>query len=202
MTEHKTSSIILLCIIAQIVNIASVWFFGDVLHIPLFMDTIGTVFIVFYAGLIPGMIVAVSYNLLRIVIICLLHNPISPWEGMYALCGAAIVFFTWLFYWKNQNFYLCKTLSFLYLLLISLVTAFASSIIGGTIETIQRIFFMQEVYENPVSNFVMAFLGQNIGVFVSCTFARIPITVLDRIICTYLAAFIFHLVKERETADV
>ncbi len=195
---NQTAKIILLCLLAQAFNLLAAYILGDILHLPLFMDTVGTVFIVFYAGLVPGMMVGISYNILRFFLMMILGNPVYPWEIMYCLCGAAIAFFTCFFYWRNQNFYLSRTLAILYLVLISLVTAFASSIIGGSIEAVQRICFDNQIYENPVRNFVTAFLGQHFGLFVACIFSRIPITVLDRLICTFLGAALYQLVKKAE----
>ena len=196
--QEPVSRIIFFSIIAQFINLTGIFLMGDILHLPLFMDTIGTVFIVFYAGLVPGMMVGISYNILRFFLMMILGNPVYPWEIMYCLCGAAIAFFTCFFYWRNQNFYLSRTLTILYLVLISLVTAFASSIIGGSIEAVQRICFDNQIYENPVRNFVTAFLGQHFGLFVACIFSRIPITVLDRLICTFLGAALYHIVKKAE----
>ena len=166
------------------------------------MDTIGTVFIVFYAGLLPGLIVGLSYNIFRVFFIMLVFgNPFYPWESLYSLCGGAIAFFTWLLYWKNRNFYLSRTIVFLYLILISLVTTFASSVIGGSIEAVKRIFFGNQVYVNPVNNFVVSFLGQHFGLLVSCIFSRIPITLLDRIICTFMGVGIYQLVIKKERSQ-
>ena len=192
---------IILCVIAELLNLFSAWILGDVLHIPLFMDTIGTVFIVFYAGLIPGLIVGGLYNILRLLLMIIAGNPFYPWEIMYSLCGISIVIFTWIFSWHNDNLYLSKTLTILYIILISLVTAFASSIIGGAVESFQRIFFDDQIYVNPVKSFVMAFLGENIGLFIACTFARIPVTILDRLICTVLGFILYKIVKSREASN-
>ena len=202
---NKTKSIsriIFFSFIAQIINLLGIFLISDTLHIPLFMDTIGTVFIVFYAGLIPGLIVGLSYNMFRVFFIMLFYgNSFYPWESLYSLCGAAIAFFTWFIFWKNRNFYLSKTITILYLILISLVTAFTSSVIGGSIEVLRRFFFDDQAYLNPVNNFVVSFLGQHFGLWISCIFSRIPITLLDRIICTFLGAAIYQLVRLREKAE-
>lgn len=200
--QEPVSRIIFFSIIAQFINLTGIFLIGDILHLPLFMDTIGTVFIVFYAGLLPGLIVGLSYNIFRIFFIMLVFgNPFYPWESLYSLCGGAIAFFTWLLYWKNQNFYLSKTIVFLCLILISLVTTFASSVIGGSIEAVKRIFFGNQVYVNPVNNFVVSFLGQHFGLLVSCIFSRIPITLLDRIICTFMGVGIYQLVIKKERSQ-
>lgn len=196
------SRIIFFSVIAQIINLLGIFLISDTLHIPLFMDTIGTVFIVFYAGLIPGLIVGLSYNMFRVFFIMFFYgNPFYPWESLYSLCGAAIAFFTWFLYWKKRNFYLTRSIAFFYLILISLVTAFASSVIGGTIEVLRRFFFDDQAYINPVNNFVVSFLGQHFGLWISCIFSRIPISLLDRLISTFLGAAIYQLVRLRERSQ-
>ena len=198
-TQRPTlSRIVIFCFLAEVLNLVLPWILGDILHIPLFMDTIGTVFIVFYAGLVPGLIVAGLYNILRLILMIIVGNPVYPWEMMYSLCGLAIAFLTWLFSWKNRNLSLTKGLTFLYLILISLMTAFASSLIGGAVEATQRILFDNQVYINPVRSFIMAFLGERIGLYIACMFARIPITVLDRLICTFLGFIVYKLVRRSE----
>lgn len=192
---------VIFCILAEILNLILPWITFDYLKIPLFMDTIGTVFIVLYAGLVPGLIVGGLYNVLRLLLQIFVGNSVYPWEIMYSLCGIAIVFFTWLFSWQNRNLYSSKRITILYLILISLVTAFTSSLLGGAIETFQRIFFDNQIYSNPVKTFIMAFLGEKLGLFVACTFARIPVSVLDRLICTFLGFTLYQLVRRRLSTD-
>lgn len=202
---NKTKSIsriIFFSVIAQIINLLGIFLVSDTLHIPLFMDTIGTVFIVFYAGLIPGLIVGLSYNMFRVFFIMLFYgNPFYPWESLYSLCGASIAFFTWFIFWKNRIFYHSRSLVFIYLILIAIITTFASSVIGGSIEVLQRFFFDDKAYLNPVNNFVVSFLGQHFGLWISCIFSRIPICLLDRLISTFLGAAIYQLVKNRENTE-
>ena len=119
------------------------------------------------------------------------------WEGTPKLLvrGLAIAFLTWALSWKNTSPYLTKALTFLYLILISLITAFASSMIGGAVEATQRILFDNQVYVNPVRSFIMAFLGEKTGLYIACMFARIPITVLDRLISTFFGFIVYQLVR-------
>ena len=192
---------ILVCVIAQIINLAAAYIFGDMLHVPLFLDTIGTVVTVFYAGLVHGLIVAGFYNVLRVLLMVLMGNPAYPWDMMYALCGLAIVFCTWVFIYKNSNFRGGTLLTVLYLLLIVLVSSFASSLIGAGIETSQRIIFHNQIYSNPVTLFVQAFLGGNFGLFLACFITRIPVTVLDRLICTFAGWCLYLLLKKSSFRD-
>ena len=58
----RTPKIALFCISAILLNVAATFLFYDVLHIPLFLDTIFTVAIVFYFGLVPGLVVGIIFN--------------------------------------------------------------------------------------------------------------------------------------------
>lgn len=187
---------ILFCVIAQIINLAAAYIFGDMLHVPLFLDTIGTVAVVFYAGLVPALFVAGFYNVFRVLLMVAMGNPAYPWDMMYSLCGLAIVFCTWGFIYKNSNFRGGTILTVLYLLLIVLVSSFASSLIGAGIETSQRIIFHNQIYSNPVTLFVQAFLDGNFGLFLACFITRIPITVLDRLICTFAGWLLYLIFKK------
>lgn len=187
---------ILLCICALLFNLILAYILGDILHIPLFMDTIGTVAVVFYAGLFPGLIVAGLYNVLRFGLMVLIGNPAYPWEMMYALCGIAIAFSTWILSWRNKNIGRGKSLTSLYLVLIAIVSSFASSFTGGAIETFQRQIFDNQIYPNPVKDFVTAFLGDKFGLFVACVIARIPFTTIDRLICTFAGYLLYKGIKK------
>ena len=131
---------ILFCVIAQIINLAVAYIFGDMLHVPLFLDTIGTVAIVFYAGLVPSLLVAGFYNVFRVLLMVAMGNPAYPWNMMYALCGLAIVFCTWGFIYKNSNFRGGTLLTVLYLLLIVLVPEYdADTGIGVSLSGIENL---------------------------------------------------------------
>ena len=187
---------VILCALALLFNLATSYFLDDVLHVPLFMDTIGTVAVVFYAGLVPGLFVAALYNVLRFMLALLAGNPAYPWNMMYALCGLAIAFSTWLFSYRNREMGHTRTITVLFLILIALVSAFASSLIGASIETSQRLIFGNQIPPSPIQNFVMVFLDGNIGLFFACFVTRIPVTVLDRIICTFAGWGLYLILKK------
>ena len=50
---RKIPKTIILCILAEILNFLTVYIFYLALNIPLFFDTIWTVAVVFYLGLVP-----------------------------------------------------------------------------------------------------------------------------------------------------
>lgn len=146
--KSKLLRITILCLAAEVLNFACVLLFRDLLHVPLFADTVCTVAITFLAGLIPGLVVAVLFNILRTLQLALVSGgDLYPWDMLYALCGLAIVFCTWAFAKKKENFQIRGIVPILYLVLIALLSAFSSSI--------------------------------------SCIIARIPMSVLDRLVCTF-----------------
>ncbi len=197
----KIAITVLLCLLAQAGNLLTSFLVADVCRLPLFFDTAFSVAVTFYAGFMPGVAVAASYNFLRIFFITLAGNRQTyPSEGLYFLCGVAIVVITWFFSRDKQNFRITWYITALYLVLIALLTAFASSIIGAGVETFNRIHFHGMAYASPVEYFVRTFLGENVGIFVSCAFARIPVTVLDRL-CTTFAGYGIFLLLTRKWGD-
>ncbi len=191
---------LLACVIGEIVNLAGahMLLLLESLHIPLFLDTIGTVAVTFYAGLLPGIIVALLFNVIRTIQIALVNGTeIYPWEMLYMLCGAAIAAVTWVFAHKKENFRISRTITFLYLLLIAFASAFASCVIGGLVETVNRILFSGVQNKSLTEYFVRAFMGENLGLFISCVIARIPMTLMDRIICTFAGYGLYRIAKRR-----
>lgn len=191
---------LLICIIGELLNLAGAHalLLLNSTRIPLFLDTIGTVAVTFYAGLIPGIIVALLFNIIRTLQVAVLNGTqVYPWEMLYMLCGAAIAAVTWAFARKRENFRISKTITFLYLLLIAFVSAFASSVVGGLVETVNRILFGGVQNKSLTEYFVRAFMGENLGLFVSCVIARIPMTVMDRVICTFAGYVLYRIAKHR-----
>ena len=196
---HSFFLVLLACVIGEIVNLAGahLLLLLEPLHIPLFLDTIGTVAVTFYAGLLPGIIVALLFNVIRTIQLALVNGTeIYPWEMLYMLCGAAIAAVTWAFARRKENFRINRQITILYLVLIALLSAFASSVVGGLVETVNRIFFDGIHNKSLTEYFVRAFMGENLGLFVSCVFARIPMTVMDRTVCTFAGYGLYVLVKK------
>jgi len=186
-------------LVGEAMNLLFRFLLVDVAHIALWFDTIGTVAVTFYAGLVPGIVVAASYNIICVIILAVVSkSPIYPWDMIYALCGIAITVMTWLFARKKENFRMGRMIATLYLVLIALVSAFASSIVGGIIESVNRIQFGNLAYSSVLEQFVRAFLGENIGILTSCILVRIPVTVLDRLICTFAGFGIYKLFSRKK----
>ena len=114
----RRSKIALFCLAAIVLNMLSTLLFFDVLHIPLFFDTIFTVAIVFYLGLVPGLVVGILFNFVDTIFNYLVRGIISPTNMCFSVCGAAIVLVTWAFARKKEEFQISVPVTILYLLLL------------------------------------------------------------------------------------
>lgn len=94
---------VLLCLAALALNIAT-FLLVTYLRLPIFMDTIFTVALVFYAGLVPALIVAALYNPIMTVLLCVINGTeIFYFDSLYAICGILIVISTWIFSRNKKN---------------------------------------------------------------------------------------------------
>ena len=132
--------IALFCIASIVLNLLTTYLVFDVCHIPLFFDTIFTVAIVFYLGLIPGLIVGILFNVTDTLFNFFVRGVYSPTNICFALCGAAIVLVTWAFARKKEEFQISVPITILYLLLIALLSSCASIFIGGFIVKFGELF--------------------------------------------------------------
>lgn len=188
-----------------------------VLELPLFFDTVWTVAVMFYAGLPSGILQAVLFNLARPFFV---HGfPIPLNECVYALCGVAIVIVTY-FVVKpvmpsaadkrtgrrasesisadkrarhNGSNFNIVTIS--RLALAAVLASFASAIIGGIIHSVSLVYFSETRLVSVVEGVVQSFLNYDYGIFFSTVVARIPTTLVDRLITTFCGYGIFCFFK-------
>jgi hypothetical protein len=119
----------LLCILAIALNMLTSYIAVSmpVLLFPVFWDTIFTVAITFYSGLVPGLIVAAGFNPLMTVLRCAINGTeVFYYDFLYALCGIVIVLVTWAISRNKKEFFFTRMVTILYLLIISLASAFAA----------------------------------------------------------------------------
>ena len=191
--------IIILSILAQILNIACS-FAGEALFQSLFWDTIFTVAITFYAGLIPGLVVAATYNPLVVVIrsIAAGGTQIYLYDFLYALCGIFIVLVTWAFSRNKKEFGFSKLITILYLAIIAFASAFASSFAASFLDTYIRPLFESHSNYSAIDDFALVFQHLQFGTFLSYLVPRLPITILDRFIATFAGYGIYKLLMKAE----
>lgn len=89
-SRMKFGVIAVFCLLSIIGNIATS-FLASALHAPIFLDTIFTVAITFYAGLVPGLIVAVLHNPIKTFIRSVIYGiDLFYFGSLYAVCGMAL----------------------------------------------------------------------------------------------------------------
>ena len=89
-SQMKLGVIAVFCLLSIVGNIATS-FLASALHAPIFLDTVFTVAITFYAGLVPGLIVAVLHNPIMTFIRSVIYGTSLFYFGsLYAVCGMAL----------------------------------------------------------------------------------------------------------------
>ena len=189
----RSPKIALFCIAAILMNLGTTILFYDVLGIPLFLDTIFTVAIVFYLGLVPGLIVGICFNFVDTLFNMLVRGIFSPTNMFFSICGAAIVLVTWGFSRKKEEFQISVPITILYLLLISLLSSCTSIFIGGIIDFLRFTFYEIPDSMAPIKKFTDSFLSQKFSLFASCILAQIPISITDRLITTFAGFGVYKL---------
>ena len=191
--SKRVFKLIVLCTLADVLNIVSAFIFYDVLHIPLFMDTIFTVAITFYYGLAPGLVVAVLYNVLAAIVRLERGIGFQPFNMLFGICGALIALVTWIFARRKAEFKINATITCLYLLLIALCSSFVVIFSSGIIDFVRLSYFDTHDMVAPIREFTESFVHQKFSLLASCIFGQIPISFTDRLITTFLGYGVFRL---------
>lgn len=194
----NTKAKVFISILAILLNYLTAGVFYNLLKLPLFFDTIWTVVVVFWIGLVPGICVAVGYNLLNYAV-WILKDGSQNFIFLYAICGILIVFSTWIFARKKEDFQFSRLVTFLYLFLITLVSVFCTIVAGGLIDYF--LYFHQVSNANleemnPIKEFTDAFLLQKFSLLSSCILAQIPVSFVDRFIATFFGFGIYRLLEK------
>ena len=191
MKSKKIAFTGLLCLLALLLNIASAML-ASTLKLPAFLDTIFTVAITFYSGLIPGIIVAALFNPAMTLIRCAMTgSELFLYDFLYALCGILIVIACWLFSRNKKEFHFNRRVTLLYLLIIVFFSTFVSSFSASALDTFIRPLFEKVSGFSAIDEISLVFQKMNFSVFLSYLLPRIPITLLDRCICTFAAYGIY-----------
>ena len=189
----KNVSTFLLCLIAIALNFLVAFTFCDWLHIPVFMDTIFTVAITFYCGLLPGIFTAIGYNVLSTLTSEIRGYSFDPLLVLFAICGILIVIVTWFFARRKEEFRISTAITILYLVLIAMLSSFASILSSGIIDYVR--FSIVELPDRiaPIKNFTDSFVNQHFSLFAACILAQVPVSLTDRLITTFLGFGVYKL---------
>jgi hypothetical protein len=195
----------LLCLGGAFLNVMTGNFFRGALGIPLFMDTLFTVALTLYGGLLCGAVTG------------LLTNPIANiitffgWpELLYALCNAAAALVTVLFIrlfpgelgfgaekpggvktgefnagLGNSRFKAVMN-TLVVLLLLSFVLCIAMSVLGGLITVLIKTFSpLFQGSPSPERIFKLALLRKNLPPAAIEILSRIPLNLIDRLLSVF-----------------
>lgn len=194
--NHRILKTVVICVIAVAMNVLTMYIFYNWMKIPLFFDTIWTVAVVFYSGLVPGLCVSLAYNAINALIWTMQQGFFDPFIMLYAVCGVLIVFSTWIFARRKEEFQISVPVTILYLFLIALLSSFCTIVAGGIID-----FFHYKYYEipdmmNPIKKFTESFVHQRFSLLASCILGQIPISFLDRLLATFSGFGIYSLARK------
>ncbi|MEE3314023.1 MAG: hypothetical protein VZR56_07685 [Treponema sp.] len=178
----KFWKIALVVIVAGVLDFLAETLFQDVLHVPLFFDMIFAMAVLFVYGPIASMLVYV----VNVSIVCVKMKIVygsTDFVYLYSLSALAIILVTWLFVRKKENMKKSVNFTFLYILTASVCAGLCSCVVSGLINYFA---YSMNARSLDVEKIIFAFTGEQLGVLASSILGRIPITVLDRIITTFL----------------
>lgn len=182
----------ILCIIAAVLNLVLSEFTSRVIKFPLFLDTLFSITLLFYCGILPAIFSSFLYSIPS----SLLAN--MPFYLLFNFCAIAIFLITYGIMKKNEKNNNSLKLTILYLILASLLSGFVSSILGGIIHTFGLILYPDDALEIVTEKFVLSLFSKNGNLFLSSILGRIPTTCIDRIICTLLGYGLYKLLEKVE----
>lgn len=181
---------ILIIILAGIVlNIFPMWLVQIKLELPLFMDTLGSIFVAFVAGGVPGIICATISQL----VMCVVEHYSSLIILLYVLTVYGAVGVVYLFRKSlaesDSIFYTAFILFF-----ISILTIFEMCIVGGLVNAI--CIYVQnitdyKVQDNPATSyFQVDLLKSGLSELPAYILSRLPGNLIERPLITLLAFMI------------
>lgn len=185
-------------ILASLLGNLTTFIFSAMLELPTFFDTIFTVAITFYAGLVPGIIVAALTNPLMTVLRCVIYGTeIFYFDFLYSVCGIFIVLTIWTISLNKKEFFFSRAVTVLYLLVIAFASSFLSCFSASFLDTFIRPLFNKSSGFSAIDNLATAFQKLKFNVFLSYLLPRIPLTVLDRILCTFAGFGIYRFAEQK-----
>ena len=190
----KTS---IFCLVALIGDLLTS-FMAYKFKLPFFLDTEFAVALTFYAGLVPGLIAAACYNPLMMIWLCkYTGTQFSFYDCLYAICGMLIVFATWLFSRNKKEFLFSRSMTLLYLLIIVATSSVFSFTSASLLDTFILPFFQTSTGFSAFDNISEVLREFQMKTFFSYLIPRIPLTVLDRIVCTFAGYGIYRLLVNK-----
>ena len=174
---HSQSSFLVCAIFLWLI------FFQDVLKSPFFFDTIFMIAALFLFGPIASLIEYILFISFTCIKLKILYGK-TDFVFLYTLSAFTIILVTWLFIRKKENLNKGLNLTFLYILTASVVAGLSCSVVSGFI----NYYFANCLFqiEWNFNIFIFAFNGEYMDLLTSSIIGRIPVTILDRVVTTFL----------------
>ena len=196
MTNKQALKILILCIVSAFGNAAFRYFINGMANIPLYVDTVFTAAMCFYAGLVPGLLTAVlSSVFFSLVYVFLQGFPAqNVWMvNVFIICVILEVLTVWLYRKKmkpSETAFLENPCidSFInipiHLLILAFIACLTVSIAGGIIDSVFNHFNIIRS-PGPNANFKMVLLRNDVTYLAAAILSRIPINIVDRFIVVF-----------------
>lgn len=159
------------------------YFFQDVLKSPFFFDTIFMIAALFLFGPIASLIEYILFISFTCIKLKILYGK-TDFVFLYTLSAFTIILVTWLFIRKKENLNKGVNLTFLYILTASVFAGLSCSVVSGFV----NYYFANCLFqiEWNFNIFIFAFNGEYMDLLTSSIIGRIPVTILDRVVTTFL----------------
>ena len=186
--KKKTSSleIVIVIVTGIVLNLLPMWLIQIKLDLPLFMDTLGSIFVAFVAGGLPGIICASISQLLM----CILEHYSNLIILLYVLTVYGAIGVVCLFRKTLAESDSAFSTAFI-LFFISILTIFEMCIVGGLVNAV--CIYVQnitgyEVQDNPATSyFQVDLLRSGLSELPTYILSRLPGNLIERPLITVLA---------------
>ena len=188
--------IIVLCVVSAFGNVAFRYLITDLANIPLYADTVFTVAMCFFAGLIPGLLTVILYftlSSIRYIFLQGYHTGDIWVINAFIFCAILEVLAVCLYrkkmtapetaFLENPSFG-SFTGILVHLLILSVIACITVSIAGGIIDFILTQFNITPEF-SPEDNFKLGLLRNNVHILATAILSRIPINIVDRFIVIF-----------------
>ncbi|GHV74415.1 hypothetical protein AGMMS49940_17170 [Spirochaetia bacterium] len=192
----KTVKIVAACVLAAAANCLLAYLAGDILHLPLFLDTLFTCAVAFAAGTLPGTFTAILSGAINLIVH---YHPGILWDGLFILCSIAEVLLIGGFRRiqsrrieppsrrhgeQGEPYSLVSTGAALFLLYIAM--CMVVSILGGIIDfTITIPLETPDHALYPHTFFKLGLLRNQLPLLAADILSRIPVNIVDRFITAF-----------------
>ena len=154
-----------------------------ILHVPLFLDTVGTVTLTFFCGWIPRLVCAFATILLDSII----GGYFLQLPTLYVICSFFAVFISYKFKRNifNTNMIIVRIC---YLFILAMIMCVVISILGGIIDSI-CITYSNYKSTYPVASdfFKLNFIKLGLSQLGTNIVSRFPINIVDRLFTCFIS---------------